>query len=113
VKGGIVKRQYHRPSYNAHQTYDPENYATIIFKDSPFCGQKGRILKEIQGRHRELHLEMPNGDRIKVDVRWTDYRKAGANETKEGYLHCIDLAQAESVIQFLKYLRNKLSDREL
>src|ERR1041385_5470099 len=73
VRWLIMKQQYDEPSYDASQIYKTKNYATITFKDSPFRGQKGRILKEIVGRHPELHLEMPGGEKIRVDLLWTDY----------------------------------------
>ena len=103
---GIVKQQYHEPSHDASQIYKCKKYATITFKDSPFCGQKGRILKEIEGRHPELHLEMPGGEKIKVDLVWTDYREIGSTRS----IHSIDLAQADRIIQFLEYLSSKLTE---
>jgi hypothetical protein len=106
VKGGIVKQQYYGLSYDASQIYKTKNYATITFKDSPFFRQKGRILKEIVGRHPELHLEMPGGEKIRVDLLWTDYRKIEPNRRA----HRIDLAQADKIIQFIEYLSNKLTE---
>ena len=105
-EGGIVKQQHHKPSYDASQIYQTKNNATITFKDSPFFGQKGRILKEIVGPHPELHLEMPGGEKIRVDLLWTDYRKIGPARRA----HRIDLAQADKIIQFLEYLSSKLTD---
>jgi hypothetical protein len=101
-----MKQQYHRLSYDASQIYKTKNYATITFKHSPFFGQKGRILKEIVGRHSELHLEMPGGEKIRVDLLWTDYRKIGPARRA----HRIDLAQADKIIQFLEYLCSKLTE---
>ncbi len=101
-----MKHQYHEPSHDASQIYKCKKYATITFKDSPFFGQKGRILKEIVGRHPELHLEMPGGEKIRVDLLWTDYRKIGPARSA----HRIDLAQADRIIQFLEYLSSKLTE---
>jgi hypothetical protein len=103
---GIVKHQYHEPSCDAPQIYKSKNYATITFKDSPFCGQKGRILKEIAGRHPELHLQMPDGEKIRVDLLWTDYRKVESPIS----IHRIDLAQADRISQFLEYLTSKSTE---
>jgi hypothetical protein len=105
-----VKQQFHEPSHDASQTYDSENYTTITFDGSPFCGQRGRILKRIAGRHPELHLEMPNGEKIKVDVLWTDYQRLGLTRSTQADRHSIDLAQAEVIIQFLEYLCSKLTE---
>ena len=102
-----MKRQHHRRSYDASQTYERENYATIIFKDSPLCGQKGRILKEIQGRHPELHLEMPDGEKIKIDALWTDYQKLQLRRTATDEHYRIDLDQAEAIVRFIEYLAGK------
>ena len=54
-EGGIMKQRYHKLSYDASQIYKVKKYVTITFKDSPFFGHKGRILKTIIGRHPELH----------------------------------------------------------
>lgn len=108
VEEGIVKRQYHEPSHDASHTDESENYATITFKDSPFYGQKGRILKRTTGGHPELHLEMPNGARIKVDVLWTDDRRLGLTRRTHVGTNRIDLEEAESIIEFLEYLNRKL-----
>lgn len=105
-EGGIMKQQYHEPSHDASQIYKTKNYVTITFKDSPFCGQKGRILKEIVGRHPKLHLEMPGSEKIRVDLLWTDYRKIEPARRA----HRIDLAQADRIIQFLEYLSSKLTE---
>lgn len=104
-KEGIVKQQYHEPSYDASQSYKSEKYATITFSSSPFYGQKGRIVKKIAGRHPELQLEMPGGERVTVDVLWTDYPITKLSRS----VHQIDLAQADAIIQFLEYLRNKMT----
>ena len=108
-KEGIVKQQYHKPLYDASQIYKIKKYATITFVDSPFCGQKGRILKEIAGRHPELHLEMPSGERIKVDLLWTDYREIEPTKIT----HHIDFSQAEKIIQFLEYLSRKCTKESI
>ena len=104
-KEGIVKQQYHEPSYDASQPYKSEKYATITFSSSPFYGQKGRIVKKIAGRHPELQLEMPGGERVTVDVLWTDYPITKSSRSA----HQIDLAQADEIIQLLEYLNAKLS----
>jgi hypothetical protein len=103
----MVKRQYHRSPYNASQTYDRENYTTITFKDSPLCGQKARILKEIQGRHPELQLELLNGDKIRIDALWTDYQRLQLPRGSSLDQDRIDLAQAEAIIRFIEYLVGK------
>jgi len=100
---GIVKQQYHEPSYDATQTDKCEKYATVTFNKSPFYGQQARILKQIAGRHPELQLEMPGGEKIRVDLMWTDYRKIESMRST----HCIDLEQASRIIQFLEYLGSK------
>ena len=102
---GIVKRQYHEPSYDASQSYKSDKYATITFSSSPFYGQQGRIVKTIAGRHPELQLEMPGGERVTVDVLWTDYPITKLSRS----VHQIDLAQADAIIQLLDYLNAKLS----
>lgn len=107
-KEGIVKQQYHEPSYDASQSYKSEKYATITFSSSPFYGQKGRIVKKIAGRHPELQLEMSGGERVTVDVLWTDYPLARSNRSA----HHIDLTQADAIIQFLEYLNTKLSTND-
>jgi hypothetical protein len=104
-----VKQQYHEPSYDASQPYKSEKYATITFKDSPFCGQKGRILKEILGRHPELHLQMPGGEKIRVDLLWTDYLGEPSQNPKT-LTHYVDFSQAQPIIRFLEYLKNKLTE---
>lgn len=104
-KEGIVKQQYHEPSYDASQSYKSEKCATITFGSSPFYGQKGRIVKKIAGRHPELQLEMPGGERVTVDVLWTDYPITKSSRSA----HEIDLAQADEIIQLLEYLNAKLS----
>jgi hypothetical protein len=108
-EGGIVKHQYHEPSCDAPQIYKSKNYATITFKDSPFCGQKGRILNEIAGRHPELHLEMPGGEKIRVDLLWTDYF-GKPSQNPETLTHRIDFSQAQPIIRLLEYLKSKLSE---
>jgi hypothetical protein len=108
-EGGIMKQQYDEPSYDASQIYKTKNYATITFKDSPFRGQKGRILKEIVGRHPELHLEMPGGEKIRVDLLWTDYF-GEPSQSPETLIQRIDFSQAQPIIRFLEYLRTKLTE---
>jgi len=100
-----VKRHYNVPSYDASQPYKSEKYVTIILSSSPFFGQKGRIVKKIGGRHPEFQLEMPGGERVRIDVMWTDYPITRSSRST----HQIDLAQADAIIQFLEYLNAKLS----
>jgi hypothetical protein len=100
---GIVKPQKFKPSYDASQTSEGKKYATITFESSPFYGQNGRVLKHIAGRHPELQLEMRGGEKIRVDLSWTDHRNIESLRIS----HCIDLAQAAKIIEFLEYLRNK------
>jgi hypothetical protein len=100
---GIVKSQKFEPSYDAPQTSQGKKYATITFESSPFHGQKGRVLKHIAGRHPELQLEMRGGEKIRVDLSWTDHRNIESLRISHG----IDLAQAAKIIEFLEYLRNK------
>ena len=100
---GIVKPQKFKPSCDASQTSEGKKYATITFESSPFYGQNGRVLKHIAGRHPELQLEMRGGEKIRVDLSWTDHRNIESMRTS----HCIDLAQAAKIIEFLEYLRNK------
>lgn len=104
-EGGIVKQQYHKPSYDASRSYKSEKYATITFSNSPFYGQKGRVVKKIEGRHPELQLEMRGGERIIVDVLWTDYPITSSSTS----VHLIDLAQANAIVHLLEYLRNKMT----
>jgi len=104
-----VKHQYHRLSYDASQIYKTKKYATITFKDSPFFGQTGRITKTIVGRHPELHLEMPGGEKIRVDLLWTDYF-GEPSQNPETLTHRIDFSQAPPIIRFLEYLKNKLTE---
>jgi len=103
---GIMKQQYHEPSYDATQTDKCEKYATITFNKSPFYGQKGRIVKQIAGPHSELQLEMPSGEKIRVDVLWTDYPITRPSRSS----HHIDLEQANAIIQLLEYLKGKLPE---
>jgi hypothetical protein len=103
---GIMKQQYHGPSYDATQTDKCEKYATITFNKSPFYGQKGRIVKKTAGRHPELQLEMPGGEKIGVDVLWTDYPITRPSRSS----HHVDLEQANAIIQLLEYLKGKLPE---
>jgi len=100
---GIVKSHNFKPSQYASQTYDGKKYATITFKRSPFYGQKGRVLRQISGLHSELQLEMRGGEKIRVDLTWTDHRNIELTTS----CHFIDLAQATKIIEFLEYLQNK------
>lgn len=105
-EGGIVKQQLDEPSYDASQPNRSKKYATITFSSSPFYGQKGRIVKKIAGRHPELQLEMPGGEKIRVDVLWTDYPITTPSRSS----HYIDLEQANAIIQLLEYLNGKLPE---
>ena len=98
-----MKSQNRKPSNYASQPYECKKYVTITFKASPFYGQKGRVLKQIAGRHPELQLEMRGGEKIRVDQSWTDHRKTDSMRSS----HFIDWAQACRIIEFLEYLRNK------
>jgi hypothetical protein len=100
---GIVKPRKFKPSYDASQTSEGKKYATITFESSPFYGQKGRVLKQIAGPHPELQLEMRGGEKIRVDLSWTDHRNIESMRS----CHFIDLAQATKIIEFLEYLQNK------
>ena len=101
-----MKQQFHKPSNDASQTYDRKKCVTITFSDSPFYGQKGRVLKETFGRHWDLHVELSTGTRIRIDANWTDYFETEISKTQP-LRHFIDLAQAELIIRFLEYLRHK------
>ena len=102
-----MKQQYHKPSNDASQSYDRKQCVTITFGDSPFYQQKGRILKETFGRHSDLHLELSSGKRIRIDATWTDYFGAELSKNPKPVTHRVDLAQAEPIIRFLEYLRDK------
>lgn len=108
-EGGIVKQQYHEPSYDASQSYKSEKCATITFSSSPFYGQEGRIVKKIAGRHPEFQLEMPGGEKIRVDLLWTDYF-GKPSQNPETLTHRIDFSQAQPIIRLLEYLKSKLSE---
>ena len=103
-----MKQQYYGPLYDATPTDKCEKYTTITFNNSPFYGQKGRIVKEIAGIHPELLLEMPGGDRIRIDVLWTDYPITRPTKST----HQIDLAQSNAIIQLLDYLNGKFSTND-
>ena len=104
-----MKRHYHVPSYDASQPYTSEKYVTIILSSSPFFGQKGRIVKKIGGQHPEFQLEMPGGERVRIDVLWTNYPITKSSRST----HQIDFAQADAIIQFLEYLNAKLSANDV
>jgi len=110
---GIVKQRYHKPSNDASQSYDHKQCVTITFGDSPFYEQTGRILKETLGRHSDLHLELSSGKRIRIDATWTDYFGEELSKKPKPTIHCVDLAQAEPIIRFLEYLRDKQETGDL
>jgi len=43
-------------------------------------------------------------------VLWTDYQRLDLTRSTQADRHCIDLAQAEVIIQFLEYLCSKLTE---
>jgi hypothetical protein len=106
-KGGIMKRQYHKPLNNASQTYESKRHVTIVFRESPFFGEIGLILKETLGGHSDLRLELSSGKRIRIDAAWTDYFRIEFPQNPKPTSQCIDFAQAQSIIRFIEYLREK------
>ena len=107
LQEGIVKQQYHKPSNDASQTYGRKRRVTIVFRDNPFFGQDGLILEETLGRHSDLHLELSNGKRIRIDAAWTDYFGVEPSQNPKTVTHCVDFAQVQPVIRFIEYLREK------
>lgn len=108
-EGGIVKQQYHEPSHDASLPDKRKRCVTIIFESSPLFGQKGLIVKETLGRHSDLNLELSCGKRIRIDATWTDYFGEPSQNPKT-LTHRVDLSQAQPIIQFLEYLKNKLTE---
>jgi hypothetical protein len=108
-EGGIVKQQYHEPSNDASLPYKRKRSVTIIFESSPLFGQKGLILKETLGRHSDLNLELSSGKRIRIDATWTDYFGEPSQNPKN-LTHRLDFSQAQPIIRFLEYLKNKLTE---
>ncbi len=102
-----MKQQYHKPSNNASHSYEHKRRVTIAFRDSPFFGQEGRILKETLGRHSDLNLELSSGKRIKIDAAWTDYFRVESSQNPKSIAYCIDFAQAQPIIELIEYLRGK------
>ncbi len=102
-----MKQQYHKPLNDALQSYKRQRFVTIIFKESPFFGQQGLILKEKLGRHSDLSLELSSDNRIRIDAAWTDYFGAEPSENPKTVSHCVDLALAQPIIQFIEDLRAK------
>lgn len=99
----------HEPSHDASLPYKRKRWVTIIFESSPLFGQKGLILKEILGRHSDLNLELSSGKRIRIDATWTDYFEEALQNPKT-LTHRFDFSQAQPIIRFLEYLRNKLTE---
>lgn len=102
-----MRQQYHRPSNDASRPYERKRCVTIVFRDSPFLGQKGLILKETLGRHSDLRLELSSGQQIRIDAAWTDYVNVEPSDNATVATRCIDFTQAEPIIQFLEYLKSK------
>jgi hypothetical protein len=102
-----MKPQYHKPSNNASQTYEGKRHATIVFRESPFFGEKGLILKETLEGHSDRHLELSSGKRIRIDAAWTDYFRIEFSQNPKPTSQCIDFAQAQPIIRFIEYLRDK------
>lgn len=98
-----------KPTTDAAQPDDSSGWVTIVFPQSPFCGQSARVLKESLGVHSDLHLELSDGRRIKIDMKWTDCAKIADSDCQPLASHSIDLTRAGRVIDFIKYLKNKQS----
>jgi len=92
-----------------HQQHWEHRAACRLFESSPLFGQKGLILKETLGRHSDLNLELSSGKRIRIDATWTDYFREPSQNPKT-LTHRVDFSQAQPIIRFLEYLRNKLTE---
>ncbi len=105
----IVKQRHHEPSHDASLPCKRKRSVTIIFESSPLFGQKGLILKETSGRHSDLTLELFSGKRIRIDATWTDYFGEPSQNSRI-LAHRLDFSQAQPIIRFLEYLKNKLPE---
>jgi hypothetical protein len=52
-------------------------------------------------------LELSGDNRIRIDAAWTDYFGAESSKNPNTVSHGVDLAQAQPIIQFIEYLRDK------
>jgi hypothetical protein len=105
----MMRRPKPKPTTDAAQPDDSSGWVTIVFPQSPFCGQSARVLKESLGVHSDLHLELSDGRRIKIDMIWTDYAKIVDSDRQRPATHSIDLTRAVLVLYLIKYLKNKQS----
>ncbi len=94
---------------DASQPNDSEPRVTIVFPESPFCGQSGRLLAERLGIHCDLKLQLSDGRHIKIDRMWADYARGADSEGQGARTHSIDLTRAGQLIDFIRYLNHKHS----
>gem|GEM_PF-5125604 len=104
-----MRHRLHIRSQDASLPSDYKRSVTITFRDSPFFGQEGRLVKVTLGRHSDLYLELANGKQIRIDASWTDYF-GEASQNPKTFTHYVDFSQAQPIIRFLEYLKNKLTE---
>jgi len=96
-------------SQDASLPSDYKRSVTITFRDSPFFGHEGHLVKVTLGRHSDLYLELANGKQIRIDACWTNYFGEPSQNPRALTNH-VDFSQAQPIIRFLEYLKNKLTE---
>lgn len=77
---------------------------TIIFPQSPLCGEKALVIEKRFGIHCDLSLELRDGSRVCVDAIWTDFAFPERNRLTQ-VKHLMDVHRALQVCDLIDQIR--------
>jgi hypothetical protein len=82
-------------------------FITITDPNHPHYGQKFMILGTQRGQNPKVLVQLPNGKRVRIPQKWTDYVQPPDDNANSNNEHLLDLHGLVKVVKMIERLKKE------
>ena len=80
-------------------------WVNVTYPHSPLYGKKIYVVRVKHGVHTDLFAELPDGERVKIDARWTDYLEL--SDKTPPVSHYLDVPSVQQIAKVVNDLKSR------